>query len=121
MGRGAAATCILVALVHAYALPNFSPHAVYIMPTPAEPCHLQMGRGAAAACILDALVDAYALPPAALLHGRGPACVWSSPPGNRGNNDFSSTNAPELSLLRHVAASGSPDAARALTAWAERR
>jgi hypothetical protein len=80
-----------------------------------------MGRGASAACILDALVDAYALPPAALLHGCGPACVWSSPPGNSGNSNGSSTNDPELSLLHHVAASGSPDAARALVAWAERR
>jgi hypothetical protein len=80
-----------------------------------------VGRGCAAACILDALVDAYALPPAALLHGCGPACVWSPPPGNSGNGNGSSTNAPELSLLHHVAAFGSPGATLALVAWAERR
>jgi hypothetical protein len=75
---------------------------------------LQMGRGCAAACILDTLVDAYALPPTALLHGCGrPGGVWSSPPGNSGSINCGSTKAPELSLLHHVAAFGSPDAARA--------
>ncbi|KAG1672605.1 hypothetical protein FOA52_002085 [Chlamydomonas sp. UWO 241] len=86
-----------------------------------------MGRGAAAACILDALVDAYALSPGALLHGCGPACVWSSPPGSSGSGISNSgsgsngTTAPQLSLLHHVAAFGNPDAARVLIAWAERR
>jgi hypothetical protein len=81
----------------------------------------QMGRGCAAACILDTLVDAYALAPAALLHGCGPACVWSSPAVNSSTSNSLFLKDPELSLLHHVAASGSPGAVRALIAWAERR